>query len=122
MVAGILSSTSSSGVEIWVSIRIPDVTSRIEKLEQGLGNGLCRLPAIFAHSDQCRPVPRAHKREKDKGSRAKAAIGGNKPVEVRQPLCEFVAHALDAIKGNLAHRGESRNGGGFHIDESSFVS
>ena len=61
-----------SAFVVWVAIPFSDITSFIEKIEQGICNALGSLSAIFAHPDECGPVPWTKKGKKDE---AAAGIG-----------------------------------------------
>jgi len=125
MVEGIFSSSRSfgcnSGLEIWVAIPFSDVTSLIEKIEQRLRDVLRSLPTIFAHPEECGPVPRTEQGKKSKPSQTKLTTGREEAIEVRKAIGEAVADALDAIERDVAHGGEAGDGGGFHVDEGGLV-
>src|SRR5487761_2380082 len=85
IVAGIFESIGLSALESWVAIPFPDVTSFIEKFEHRLRDAVGSLPAIFAHPDECGPVPGPHNRKKDKPAELKLSVLGDKAVKIRQP-------------------------------------
>src|ERR1017187_7603701 len=51
--------------EIWVAIPLPYFSFRIQKVEQRLRDTLGSPFTIFAHSNQCSPVPGVEKCEND---------------------------------------------------------
>ncbi|MGD0739605.1 MAG: hypothetical protein ABR957_08420, partial [Terracidiphilus sp.] len=90
-------------MEIWVAILFFGVTSFIEKIEQQFHDALGSPSTIFAHPEECGPVPGPDQAQKCKWDEPEAAIGVEKRVEIGQAIVEAVAYALDAVKRNLAH-------------------
>src|SRR5208282_3560529 len=121
MTAGMFSSRRNLGLEIWVAILFFDVTSFIEKIEQRLHAALGSLLTIFAHPEECGPVPGPDQAQKCKGHEPEAAVRGKKWVEIGQAIVEAVAHALDAIKRDFTHGGEARDGRRLHVNEGGGV-
>jgi hypothetical protein len=119
MVAGIFPcawlATWLSTFEVWVAISIPYRSSSIQIFKQGLPDAKGGLLAILAHPHQCGPVPRPNKDKKDKPGQPKLPFIRYKPIEIRKLIVKAVAHALDAIKGDSAHRREPRNPRSLHI-------
>src|SRR5579863_1368037 len=126
MVAGIPLWTRASGLAIWVAIKVSDDSSGIQDVEHGGGDAVGCLPAIFAHPDERVPVARPQERKKGKPGEIELAgvlaVLGDELIEVWQIVGEAVTHTFDAVEGDLTHKGEAGNGGGFHIDEGGVVS
>ena len=57
--------------------------SFIQKIEQGLRDVACSLSAIFAHPDECGPVPGTENGENDEPGQFELAIERNKAIEIR---------------------------------------
>ena len=79
------------------------------------------LTAILTHPDECGPVPGPGKYKKEQPEGMKAAVGGDKAVEIGQVFAETVADSFDADKGNAAHGPEASDGGRFHFNQGCAV-
>src|ERR1700676_2607028 len=122
MVAPAVIAACNSGLDIWVAILCPYVTSFIQKIEQGLINVLGSLPAILAHSDECGPVPRAKSNKKNERPQLELAVWPNKTIEIGHAVVQAVAYPLDAIERNFTHRSHAGHGSCLHIPQRGVVS
>src|SRR5947209_8093708 len=121
MESGMFSGARSSGLVVWVAIGVCDVTSFIKKFEQALCNASGSLPTIFAHPDECGPVPGADGRKKDERTDLELPVRGDESVEIGQLCVERVANPFEAVERDASHGRHAGHGGGFHIDQTCTV-
>jgi hypothetical protein len=105
MLEGIFGSMQLSAREICVAILVYSCSWFLQIFKQQFPYGLGSLFTIFAHPDECGPVPRTGKNKKQQPGQLELSLGRDKAIEIREIIVESIAYALDAIARNSTHSG-----------------